>query len=130
LGLDEDAAEIRTACIILTKDADLDEKEEAFTILEDVAVSLRLAGASSFATTIEFLISPEPSPVQIQSSLRSLSDPLLYVPKEHASFLVGELDKAAALIVELLEDAEITGSFEAMRRARKWLRDLGYLVRS
>lgn len=129
LGLDEEAQKLDTARVILADEVDLEEKEKAFALLEDAALSLRLAGASDFATSIDFVLDPEPGPVEIQSSLRTLSDPLSYVPQEHASFLVDELDKAAALLVELMEDAEITGSFEAIERTMRWLQALGYTVR-
>lgn len=64
-------------------------------------------------------------PPTYQGVLVSLEDRQQPVSPKQVEFLIGWLNEAAAIIRELRDDAEITGSQQALKLATRWLDRLG-----
>lgn len=65
------------------------------------------------------------APPTFRGVLVALEDRQRPVSPKQAEFLVEWLNEAADIIRELREDAEITGSQQALKRSAKWLDRLG-----
>lgn len=92
--------------------------------IRGIARQLRTMGVGMQADRLEELV-VELEPPVFQGVLAGVGQPQHWATPKMVEFMARWLTEAAAIIRELVPDAEITGSFHAIDRARAWLDDHG-----
>jgi hypothetical protein len=103
-----------------TVEAYLDARAEVLRIASEV----RTIGLGMQADRLE-AVAAVLAPPSYRGILAALETRHPTVSAKQAEFLVAWLEEAADIIRDLREDAEITGSTDALSRSAKWLDRLG-----
>lgn len=94
--------------------------------LAKIAESLRALGLGIQADQVQRVLDAIHTK-QLLPVLADLDHPLTHPTRDTVRYIAEQLTTAADLIIELCEDAEITGSADAVARANRFLESLGLI---
>jgi hypothetical protein len=98
-------------------------QQRALEDLRHVSADLRKIGLGLQADRLDEIVTELATPT-FNGILADIGAPHTWVTTTHARYLADLITLGAGIVRSLMADAEITGSTDALRRARVWLQTL------